>query len=404
MTTTDGAAPKDTSADPVLAGALSEMASEGSHLDQPFDSSAASGAASQPSGDASAAPAAADPKTGDAGSEPVAGSSKTPAAPDPSAAPPAAADPLAGTEPFTYTVNGEKKTLDGVYRVPGEGLLVPEDKVSLVTGLAERADVLDRVTREVTAKHADLERLTSWTFDGPDGKTTTLTGAQALETMRVDYARQAAALDVMDAILSDPAKFAQLVGVVQEGDKTKLVVDPTALEYLQKDVMLAANAAERQARSEFQKLGTPPAPSPQSADHSRSAPAIITAVAQADEKILTSKDREFLAQQIGRYVRTVTEDDRRFNPKLTVGAPIVDASFSRVITDRVEMRKEAATAARTAETAGKHNAGMDKGRQPAAKPPAPKAPAPPAQPPAGRRKADWDTPLDSALTEMGITR
>lgn len=411
MQTTDGA-PRDTSsADSVLTGALAEMASSGElQPDQTFDSSAGSTGAS-PSADGSSAASAAAPSTvpGDEGSGPTDRASRTaapaPATPTaPSAEKDTAADPLAGTEPFTYTVNGETKTLPGVYRVPGEGLLVPEDQVASVQGLAERVESQDRLIRDVAAKNADFERLTSWDIQDKDGKPQTLTGRDALEAMRVDYARQSAALTVMDSILSDPVKFAQLIGVTADN---KIVIDPQALEYLQKDVMLAAGNAEKAARSQFQTLATPPV-QPAPVDHSRSAPAIIDQVAKLagfDAKLLTEQDRMFLGKQIGRYVRTVTPADRVSNPALQVGSPIVDASFQDVIRDRADLRKTANAQATAAEKAGKHNAGMDKGRQPI------KATAkisPPAQIPAktgeGRKKADWDTPLDSALSEMGIAR
>lgn len=398
MSATDGARSAD---DPVLSGALSEMASEGS-LDATasLDDLGTDGA-SQASGDASAADAAALPPTGDDGSSPVDRTAADAAGTSPDPGADSAADPLAGTEPFTYTVNGETRTLDGVYRVPGEGLLVPEDKVASLQQLAERAEILDRVSREVTDHNASYERLSAWTVTDAQGKEHTLTGLQGLEAMRVDSARVNAAVSIIDGLLSDPAK---LLGLLAQDDKGQLVVDPSAVETLQMRIQLAANAAEQRARGSFANLRSPaPATSTGPANYAASAPKIIESAAGSAYNVLTAEDRNFLASQIGRYVRAVTEEDRRWDPSKKIGAPIVDAEYAQLVQRTAAQRADAKRVAEAAERAGKFNGGTERGRQPAK--PATK-PAAPVVPPKSneRQRPNWDGPLEQALQEMAIPR
>ncbi len=403
MSTSDGASDRS-SDDPVLSGALAEMTAEGNfNASQPLSDLGTGTNASQSAGDASAGtPAALSAPAGDDGS--VQTGSPAAAAPttlDPSAAP-AAADPLAGTEPFTYPVNGERKTLQGVYRVPGEGLMVPEEHVASIEALAERADVLDRVSREVTAQNATYERYSSWQTTDAEGKPTTLTGPQGFEAQRVAFARMEAAVTFADTLLSDPAKILSLIGKDEQG---KFVLDPEAIENFQVRVQLAANTAEAQARAQFAKLGT--AGSPQQpgasppASYAASAPKVIEQAAGQGYASLSTEDRALLTKQIDRYIRPVTEEDRRWNPALKLGAPIVDAEYSTLVQHMVTQRQATKQIAKTSEAAGKHNAGMDKGRQPVKQPAKPAVPPPPA-PPNDRKKPDWDTPFAEAMSEMGI--
>jgi hypothetical protein len=321
-------------------------------------------------------------------------------------------DPLAGTEPFTYTVNGETKTLDGVFRVPGEGLLVPEDKVQIVEQLAERADTLDRVSREYQSRNAEYERLSEWRTQGADGKEQVYQGRDGLVAMRVELGTRAASMDVLTSILKPNAQgqyvnLAKLVTTQQNArGELEIIPDPDVLERL----LLQSDLAERDARDaifrEVGQLSQPSTSTSSAPDYSAQAAQVIEAAAQSgkfDSKALTDRDKGFLAAQLPRYVRTVTEDDRRMNPSLRVGSAIVDASFTQVVKDRAEMRTEASKSAIAAEKAGKHNAGMQKGRQPAPTQRQTTPPAPTVD--AGKsRKPDWDGPLTEYLAENDIPR
>jgi hypothetical protein len=358
MSISDGAKSAD---DPVLSGALSEMISEGAIDTGATLSDLGADDASQASGDVSAAPAAAQPSTGDDGSSPagVAPATASPTTPDLGAAP-AAADPLAGTEPFTYSVNGETRTLDGVRRVPGEGFFAPEEHVASLQQLAERAEILDRVSRDVTAQNANYERLSTWTVTDGEGREQTLTGPQGLEALRVDYARMQSAVAVIDGILEDPAK---LLGLLAQDAQGRIVADPSAIETLSMRIQLAANAAADKTRSSFTARPAPSASSAPSAapDYAASAPRLIEQ-SSPNHAALTPADRTLLSEQIARYVRPVTEDDRRWNPALKVGGQIVDAAFSKLVQHMVTQRTAEKQQLQATERAGKVNAGMDRGR------------------------------------------
>lgn len=399
MSTSDGAQAKQSSDDPVLAGALSEMQTEGGFnpSGELSDLGTADTSASQPSGDVSAAPAAAQPTTGDVASDPA-----STAAPEGQSAGTPAADPLAGTEPFAY--NG--KTYEGIYRVPGEGLMIPEDKAAAFTSIVERAEMveaLDRASREATTQVQTFERLSQWNITDDQGQVTeTLTGVRGLEARYLNDARKDAAIEVLDGILSDPTKLLSLLAQDSTG---KIGIDPSAVETLQMRLRLAANDAETKARTEFQKLSGPvESPAASAApDYSASAPKLIETAAGAEHSVLTPEDKQFLSGQLDRYVRSVTEEDRRYDPTKKLGAPIVDAKYGQLVQHIVSQRKTANAQAKASEKAGAVNAGMERGRQPAKQPPKPAAPVtPPKQ--NERKRADWNAPLESALTEMGIPR
>lgn len=391
MSTSVGASDRSQADDSVLATALSEMSSEGSIQ---ADASIADLAetkpdASQTAGSAGAgSPAAAPPTPGDDGAVP------------PVAAAPKADDPLAGTEPFTY---GEGKTLDGVYRVPGEGLLVPESHVAAFTAVAERAakaDQLEQAHRDLSTNHAAFERAASWTVTDEQGKETTLTGLNGLEAMRVAYGQQSAALDTLASIFHPdksgnyPRLFALLtteqIPDGRGGTVERLVPNPDALNNLLTQSELAEMRAEQTARSQLATLTKPEPQAPTPPNFTVEAPKLIASVAKAanlDASVLTPKQRETLTQQLPFHVK----DGK------------VSMEWQGLAKAMIEERLESKKTAEASEAAGKHNAGMDKGRQPSKV--TPKAPVVPATPkPNERKKADWDGPLSGALEEMGITR
>lgn len=305
------------------------------------------GATETPKADAAATPAA------DATAAPVA---------DPAAAP---ADPLAGTQPFTY---GEGRTLEGVYRVPGEGLLVPEDKVHVIQNLAEQRDALDRSSREFSDAVQQYETLTQWAVPGPNGQEQIVRGPEATVAMRVQIGRQAVELEALRAVMKDPQK---LLGLITQTADNKFAIDPSALETLQLRIDLASREAEDAIAGHLQQYMTPSrgdrgAPAARGAEApaggrpnvAAAAPKIIEGAGKqlgVDTKTLTDKDREFLTGQLERYMRTVTEADRRFNPALKLGAPIVDADFAQIVKDRVETRAEIARTAAANARAGADN-------------------------------------------------
>ncbi len=408
MALTDGVGDQS-SGDPALEEALAEMTAEGT-----FDSEATfadPGTATTSSTEsASAAPqAAAPPPASDDGSSKVPTTTDV-VAPASTSAAPAAADPFAGTEPLPFFVNGEAKSLSWAHRVPGEGVLLTEAEVPHLQQLAERAEILDRVARDLTSQQDLIEPLTRWTRTGPDGKEETLTGSQGLEEIRV-YTRQLEAeLATYRQIFAEPGKH--LVGptgllLMQEGKPT---LDPSIAELWDGRIEQARFNAERTTRAEIGQRGTRPAAVAAPASTGSGSPPsftdkevsnVITQAAGTNHTALLPEDIAELKADLQRYIRPVVASDRQFNPALKLGAPIVDFSFGQRVQRLASIRLAAKQTATAAETAGKHNAGMAKGRQPAKQPIQP--PAPPAKAgDAPRRKADWDTPFKDAMDEMGI--
>jgi hypothetical protein len=267
-------------------------------------------------------------------------------------------DPLKDAKAATYTVNGESRSYDKL-KVLGEdgAIIAAADLPDLMRRLGER-DHLYETNKAQYEANQQLERLTEWRTTDADGKETVLRGLEGLATLRVQHGKLAAAFDTLASVFKDPAKFVGLLGQDETG---KLVFDQNAVNHLLTESDLAEVRAEQAIRSTLASLVRAPEPTASAApDYATHAPQIIDAAAKTvglDTKVLTDKDRTFLAQQFPRYVRTVTEQDRRGNPTLKVGGPIVDETFTQLVKDRIESRQElaktvtASTAASTANAA-----------------------------------------------------
>lgn len=311
-------------------------------------------------------------------------------------------DPLEGTEPFKYSVGNESKVLDGFYRVPGEGVMVPEDKVPQLEQLAVRAEMLDRASRESEQQNALYERLSEWTTTGPDGKEQTLKGVEAMVAHRVEHERQLAYRRVLDSYIENPNKLATLL--VFNPETGNYEHNPDAWEHAKTLVDLERQRAEISVRGQLAQRYQEP-PKPQEPDYKAAAPSVIQQMAQSanvDATVLTEQDRSFLSNQLARYIRPATAQDVRMNSSLQLNQPVVDLSFRDVVTDRIGLRKDALKRVEAAQDASKFNAGQDKGRQ-SGKTPPPQRPAtkPSTEP---KPKADWNAPLEEFLSEQGIPR
>lgn len=380
---------------------------------------------------APSAPAAAEPAPATAAPEAV-DSRRQGEAAHPTARPPAdpsapagaapADDPYAGTQPFNYDVAGEAKAFEGIYRVPGEGLLVPEDKVGAVQQVFAERDLFDRATREFQARTNELERLAAWTTRDDAGREQTLTGHDGLVAMRVDQAKLAASFQTLSAIFQPDAQtgqYSRLLNLLTTDPRTGgITLDTQALEHLLTTSDLAETRAEQAVRSQIQRFvqqasqaaqtplgaSAPAGGAPASSfDYAKDVQPIVKDALKStsfDPAQFTEKDQKFLAAQLPRFLRPVTEDDRRYNPTLRVGAPIVDLAFAEVVKDRAELRAEQRTTRTSAEQAGKFNAGQERGRQPQRQStPKPAAPAPSTSSQPAKQKADWDTPFQEFMSE-----
>lgn len=291
---------------------------------------------------------------------------------------PSDTDPLAGAQPFTFSVGDETRTIEGAYRLPGDGLYVPEDKVPQFELMASRAETLDRQHRDLSDQHSTLVRLTQWPSKNADGSDRMLSGREGLEAQRVVLAQSLSRDTSTWKFLEDPAKLVSLVTVQPTGRQYEdgspeyaLVPNKTALDALKRDVAADARDTVYVSRQHFQTLGAPqPAPEPTVAD--RAMPT-IDAQLSAMKLTLGAEDKQFLAEQLQRYVRPTTPAEKQAGQ----GAQIVDASFLKLI-ERTAAQAQAVTKAATAgKRTDQFNGGMDKGRQGTA----PRRPATPAAPP-----------------------
>lgn len=350
-------------------------------------------------------PDATTPQSGTDGSSAGAGTPGSPATPqsaptgDDGQAPTVestADDPLASAEPFTYTVNGEAKTIDGAYRLPGEGLYVPEDRVPQFQLLASRADSLERTNQELYQRHQALEKATTWQQGD-----TILTGGAALEARNVFIEQSKETIRQLAAVLT-PEHFAKYVDIGQNADGTYFVQpNQGAINDLRDRLQFGNERAGFTARQSFAKIAPPAAPQPE-ADTTpveSIAEPTVTGIAQQLGVTLSPDAKTFLAAQLPRYVRASTEQER-----MQTGRPrIVDAAFGELVKREAATAATTAKVAETASTAGKFNAGMNAGRKPAVVPPKPAtAPTAPAAPAKVGKAAQWDNVLQSALSDMAL--
>lgn len=377
MAGTEGTAVRsDDPARDVLDDALSEMVAEG------FDPEAIAtaedlpqSAVSQPTTDASAAPQASDPvaSVGDQGPAAV-----------------SADDPYKGSSPFTYkSADGSDKPLDGVYRFPGEGLLVPEDKVASIEQLASSRDAMERQVREITDRASTLERLSEWRTKGPDGQEQTYRGEAGIALLRAEHATKGAALDTLIATINDPAKFARLVEIqIDPTSSQGYTVTPSkdALERLLMESEIAEGRAQQQVVQQLSTLRQPPAPAAPdfAAKHGE---ATITQLAGDNAAALTPEDRAALLAQFNQFV---TPDGKSILP-----------GFQTLVLHMAGQSAKAREQVAAAEKAGKLNAGMDAGRirrtAPGAAVAAPVGPAKKAS-----KGSAWDDAFSEAMAEQNI--
>lgn len=367
--------------DPALNDALNELSAEGVDLNAPA-SDLEPDAVSQPE-PTSAEDSAATPPAGALGAE------TAPVVP--------VDDPFAGTEPFKY---GDGKVLDGVYRVPGEGLLVPEDRVPVIQQLAERAETLDRVAREYQTANQQFERIAQWTRTNEDGSKDVLTGIAAIAEERLHNAQLAVEHKAMYDLLNDPVAMHALL---LEGPEGKAVYNQERLEAFVLRAQMAAGKAQEAVRKDFgARFQSPQAPS--APDYTTQAPSIIDAALKQSGLVnatLTPESKALLASQLGQHIRTVTENDRLGNPALKVGAPIVSESFTALVKHLAQSQATQKTALSATEKATAHNAGMTRGRAQPARP-AKAAPVAPASTQKPTKSAAWDDPFKEAMNELNI--
>ena len=362
-----------------------------------------------PSGGPSA-PQSAAPGDGGQGQTAPSSTSTTPA---PVAAQP---DAIPDSQPFTYTVDGQTKTIDGAYVLPGDGLYVPEAKVPHFQLLASNAESLNRQNRELDDRVKSWERLTTHSFTNDQKQPVTLSGEPGLRALREEAAMDKAALHTLVNVFMKPENLASLVEIacydrngnrVNPDDPNVVQVAPIRNETAWKQLVERSQFAVEKSRFSVQqqlvKLSAP-LPPPEPSVQDLAGPTIKAAIQQTGTTGLTPQDEQFLAGQFPRYVRATTPQERQ-----AYGTPtIVDESFVALVKQTASLRAESAKSAQASTTANTFNAGMNQGRGPARRP-APNTsntssrPTTPAAPAVKvGKQAQWDNILQDALAEITL--
>lgn len=335
----------------------------------------------------------------DAGAAPPAGDDRsrtTSATTDPSTSSPSE-DPLAGTEPFSLDLNGEQKTFDGVYRVPGQGLLIPDETGGAFRKIAEEHAALDRSSRELQTRIGDYDRLSAWQTVNEKGEPQTVEGAAGIAAMRVENAQLRSVAQLLVDVLDAPDRLMQL-GLVTDA-AGNVVLSEAGKRALLADLKNVRYEAKEQAGNQLRQLLQPPQPSAVNGIDAQTAQLGVQSLIQQHQWQLAPADQAFLTQQYPRYVRPASANDVRLNPQLKVGQSVLDHEFV-ALAQRVAQKPAAQVQQQKQQAA--FNGGQQKGRTPA-KPssPAPRAGSqPPAPSTTSRPQADWDGPFQRGLQSL----
>lgn len=271
----------------------------------------------------------------------------TPATPDIAAV--AEVDPLSDSAPLKYTVNGQERSVEGI-RILGDEAIITKDALpDIVRRLGERDNLFEQ-SQQFHQRQQETESLAAWKHTAPDGSESMLTGNAGLVEMRVSHARLEAALGTMISALQDPNRLPQMVALDDTGN---IVLNNTFIQTLLTESELSEIKAEQETRGligQLQHAATQAAIPP--TDFSQFAPAIIKQASGDQFTALSPTDQKSLGQQMLRYIRPTTPEERRNGH----GVHIVDATFTDVVQQWVGLRSEGAQAVKVAATASVSNA------------------------------------------------
>lgn len=340
------------------------------------------------------------PETVDTGTPPVAPSPDVAALPPDTTSPaerpvdlpvpaatdaPVVDDPFKDATPFSYTVDGQSRTFEGIKVLGKDGAWVEPDALErLQRQLGERDHLYERSQSEYRTRQ-QLDAVTSWTVKDAQGHDRTLTGTEGAIELRVAYGKALAENEALVKALTDPAVFQSIVSYQRQADGT-VVAAPKMVELrnLLTQVELSEMRTEQSIRSHFtQALQQMSQPQQGTPDVASAAPAIIQQAAGNAIASLTAQDRQFLKAQMATYVRATTPAERQ---QLRGQTHIVDAAFETLVKDRIAMRAEMARTATTAADAAKQNAARIAAAR-GGKPPATARPTAPTQPPVRAQRA-----------------
>lgn len=385
-----------------LSSALNDLSSEGVDLNAPVPADDGAPAPTTTQAETPSSGNAPSPATGDAAV--VTPPSRTPAKAE--TAQPQDDDPFKDAKPMAYMVNGESRSLNGTFHLPGEGVYIPEAEVPAFQMLASRADALSTQLDSLTAEQQALNPLLSWT---PPGANQPVSGRAAIEALHLSRAELMAEVKAYQTMLSDPENLRNFLVANEDGS---LAWNQLGAKNFLLELDLTKQRVGSAIRDHFAKFGAQSAPanpaSPSFDARAKGAEIVDLAIKNSADSPtwaahLSPEDKTFLAGIAHRYVRPATAEDVRKNPALKVGSPFLEGEFIDLTRERGMKAGEAARAASTAAEANKFNQGMNGGKKPVAPPK-----RPPSQPPATAKKPSkqdqWDGPLSEFLTEQGLTR
>lgn len=266
---------------------------------------------------------------------------------------------MAGATPFTYRVNGEERTFDGIRVVGQHGAIIEPDALQRVQQrLSERDNLFERSQALFQQHQASEDRwtkLTSFSLgrDPQTGNERVLTGEDSLEAQRTLTARAIATNQVLSTIL-DPKNFARFVEVIgDEQTGYQMIPRQEAVDALKVQIENAVLKADSAARGEFARLrstltptppsgarspSSPPAPSSGSSESVSLTPEATTATIKGltqGVQGLTAEDEQHLAELLPRFIRAATPAER-FQHGTDM---IVDGTFAKQIERVAAMRR-----------------------------------------------------------------
>ena len=306
--------------------------------------------APEPAEDETERPSA-DSKAGDEGEDAVSPEAET-ETPDPKQPETPAADAtdeevtpedtdlLATATPFTYAVDGQAKTIDGIREIPGHGAIVEAQALGTLKDRLQKADRLDDANRALYQKTQAYETVEY------QGKT----GMAAIEAAIVDNAKLSRALTVLVPYLES-----------EEG-RIALATDPQGtLQYLTRELGLTARETEFQTRQSFgQKIRAAETQQQESTTLAQQAETAITqSISHWAQQFpaLTAQDKDAATQYLRRIqssvIRPATPEEAQ-QVGVKPGERIVDHTLVHgYLANLASLRAEAQKATQTASEAAK---------------------------------------------------
>ena len=252
---------------------------------------------------------------------------------------------LAKATPFTYTVNGEARTVDGIRELPdGAGAIINPDALPMVRDLIQKGQSAWDANRELyqeNQRYAGLEYT--------DLNRQTAKGLDAFQAALVDNARLRVIADMLAQAIEKPETI------------VSLATDPTQVQLLQERLGIAAERASNAAQKQWgERIAThsanaetaPERLTPLLSQHIDSLKQYAPSLTEADWQEAKTVFGPFAAQ----IVRRATPDDAHA-AGVKVGSLVVDNSrMMGWLEQRSALRQQEATAKAQAEKAQKENA------------------------------------------------